>query len=304
MVVALLLPLTGVPWPTYAQDGAREQAAPDAATCALCHQDQADPFDGNPHAVLDARAGAGPVSEGGSCASCHLDAVDHVEAGGGRGNILAFGDDHSRRAGSEACLACHTQTHPRYFGSEHAQAGLSCADCHRVHQPGYDQSALLELTDLLASADPAARLDPASALCMQCHADTSAEFDMNERHRLEEGSLGCTSCHDPHDRWAGARLGGAAQEQTCLQCHTSMGGPFIFEHDASRVEGCTACHAAHGSPNRHMLSFQDQGQLCYSCHVEMPGFHLGSPVRFGQDANCTNCHSAIHGSNFDRFFLR
>jgi len=25
---------------------------------------------------------------------------------------------------------------------------------------------------------------------------------------------------------------------------------------------------------------------------------------FGQDAVCTNCHTAIHGSNLDRDFLR
>jgi hypothetical protein len=51
-----------------------------------------------------------------------------------------------------------------------------------------------------------------------------------------------------------------------------------------------------------MLAFQDLGQLCYSCHAEVPGFHLGG--RFGEDANCTNCHSAIHGSNFHPAFLQ
>lgn len=298
VVAALLLsPVAGV-----ADLDAQDPSAPGPETCAFCHQEQAEPAPGDPHRLLGEAERYG--AEGGSCVYCHGNAAEHVDAGGGRGNIDGFGADMSARAVSETCLSCHAETHPRFFAGEHAQAGLSCVSCHQAHPSSYEHADLLESPDGLASADPGAGPDRASALCIQCHQDVAARFDMNERHRLEEGNIGCTSCHDPHDLWAGARLGGFSHERSCLQCHTSTGGPFVFEHDASRVEGCVACHDPHGSANRHLLSFQDQGQLCYSCHVEMPGFHLGSPVRFGEDANCTNCHTAIHGSNLDPYFLR
>jgi hypothetical protein len=49
-----------------------------------------------------------------------------------------------------------------------------------------------------------------------------------------------------------------------------------------------------------MLTFQNVADLCYSCHAVVPGFHAS----FGPDNQCTNCHSSIHGSNFNAFFLK
>jgi hypothetical protein len=49
-----------------------------------------------------------------------------------------------------------------------------------------------------------------------------------------------------------------------------------------------------------MLKFQEVGALCFSCHTQVPGFHAS----FTLETNCANCHSSIHGSNFDRFFLK
>lgn len=294
----LLLTITGAGRPLEAQD----PPEPDPTVCLFCHSEQAGPTPGDPHST--GLEGAPFATTGGSCVSCHRDGAAHVEAGGGFGSILAFGDGDAPRAGAEACLACHVAEHPRFFASEHARAGISCTNCHRMHQETYDPGSLLDLVDILATADPARGPDAASISCIRCHGDVGAKFEMNERHRLDAGSMSCVSCHDAHDSFAAARLGGPGGAESCLQCHTNLGGPFIFEHPASRVEGCTACHDPHGSPNRHLLSFHEQGQLCYSCHVQMPGFHLGSPVRFGADANCTNCHSAIHGSNLDRTFLR
>jgi len=57
-----------------------------------------------------------------------------------------------------------------------------------------------------------------------------------------------------------------------------------------------------------MLAHQRVAELCFGCHAAVPAFHAGTnpaaPPRFGLDTQCTNCHSAIHGSNFDPFFLR
>ena len=146
-----------------------------------------------------------------------------------------------------------------------------------------------------------------TAICFDCHGEIFSQFAFNERHRLQEGVLDCTSCHDPHARQTRRLLGGFKQTQ-CTGCHSDKDGPFVFEHQASRSEGCTACHSPHGAPNRHLLTHQNVAEMCYACHAAVPQFHTGfspvAPVRFGLDSQCTNCHSAIHGSNFHPAFLQ
>jgi DmsE family decaheme c-type cytochrome len=140
----------------------------------------------------------------------------------------------------------------------------------------------------------------ATKTCFSCHEDIFAKFNLNERHRLQEGILGCTSCHNPHEPATKERLGGFKQE-ACLKCHTDKGGPYLYEHGSSRVEGCTICHDSHGSPNRHMLTYQSIADLCFSCHIATPQWHS----RFGEKtSNCTSCHSTIHGSNLSKIFLK
>jgi DmsE family decaheme c-type cytochrome len=191
----------------------------------------------------------------------------------------------------EDCAVCHENRHAPALNTPHRRAGLDCGSCHHVD----DAAPHWETGE-----------SPVTS-CAGCHGDVVARFDLNERHRLHEGIISCTDCHDPHEPSPVGRLGGFRQD-VCLDCHTDKGGPFVFEHGASRVDGCISCHEPHGSPNRHLLTFQDTGQLCYSCHAVVPQFHFGfnaaAPPRFGLDTQCTNCHSSIHGSNFDPFFLQ
>ena len=151
------------------------------------------------------------------------------------------------------------------------------------------------------------KLEFGSSACTGCHIDVRAQFSLNNAHRLEENSVTCVSCHDPHAVTKPLTLGSASHD-TCDACHIDKAGPFVFEHAALRVEGCSACHTPHGSANRHLLTHQNVAEVCLGCHAEVPQFHLGfSPVgapRFGPETVCTNCHSAIHGSNLDRKFLK
>lgn len=239
-------------------------AAAGDARCVSCHEGEARKW----------RSHATPHSAE-SCASCHT-----------LGNLAA--QTWAGRAGTERCQSCHAQSHPRFFASSHARAGLSCKSCHTVHAG--------DLVDELA---PDSTIGRASQKCTECHATAVTEFSFNERHRLEEGVMECTSCHNPHEPTKRFRLGGFKNQQ-CTQCHVDKMGPFVFEHGTSFVEGCTSCHVAHGSPNRHMLEFQSVADQCYSCHVVAPGFH----ARFTSQTLCTNCHSRIHGSNLHPAFLK
>lgn len=245
----------------------------DVATCTECHEDMGKSLPIHPHSgVL-------------TCTACHGDATKHMEDGGGTGNILAFKDEELPNDKSAPCLACHTKTNSKYPASPHGKAAMDCSSCHVVH-----------------SSDPRPALLKTSANknCSVCHSDVTALFMLNERHRLQEGILSCTTCHDPHAPATRERLGGFKHE-ACLKCHTDKGGPYLHEHGASRMEGCSVCHEVHGSPNRHMLTHQSIADLCFSCHGTAPSWH----ARFDSySSNCTSCHSTIHGSNLSKIFLK
>jgi DmsE family decaheme c-type cytochrome len=276
-------------------DTRNEEMSPEV--CAACHEDQVASMRSGPHIALDRDGLVDQAGVDWSCLACHGDAADHLEAGGGEGTMFAFGPGESPQVKSQVCLTCHNDVHPGFAASPHAMAGLDCSSCHTVHGEQADRWKLLK------SGGPHLRigdnLGAASQACAECHGPVLAEFEFNETHRLKEGILDCTSCHDPHAAQNRAMLGGFKQE-ACIDCHTDKGGPFVFEHGSVRAEGCVSCHTPHGSPNRHMLLFQNVAELCFSCHATVPGFH----ARFTLETQCTNCHSTIHGSNFDPFFLK
>jgi DmsE family decaheme c-type cytochrome len=281
--------------------GGSEMAAAVAVNaCADCHEDQVLGFVGNPHAVLDL---PGWSAAGGSCVSCHGDGEEHINEGGGEVGIFAFDDSHLPSAKVEVCLTCHGDAHPNFTASAHSAAGLSCTDCHAIHAAPDSSRHLLKMAEAPAAASMGGSfgrpLGEVSSSCAECHGDVLAKFSLNERHRLQEGILDCSSCHNPHEPMAVSTLSAFGQ-QSCTNCHLDKSGPFVFEHGSVRVEGCTACHSPHGSINRHMLKYQRVAELCFSCHNTVPGFHS----RFTLETNCTNCHSSIHGSNFDQFFLK
>jgi DmsE family decaheme c-type cytochrome len=243
-------------------------------TCGTCHDVRAKAFPSELHAVLGDKG----------CTDCHGSGEKHIEEGTAAG-IFAFSASDLVSQKTEKCLACHEKDNPRFMVSPHSKASLDCTTCHTIHG---EQTAY----PLLKARE--------NKLCALCHEDVVSLFQLNERHRLQEGIVTCASCHDPHAPAARTRLGGFKQQE-CIQCHTDKGGPFLYEHQASRVEGCTICHEVHGSPNRHMLIFQNTADLCFSCHAQAPAWH----ANFSHEGtNCVTCHSAIHGSNLDKKFLK
>lgn len=244
----------------------------DIETCADCHEEVTKAFMSKPHSASN------------SCTDCHGDAEKHLEEGGGS-NIFAFKPTDAPNEKSKKCLTCHTRSNARFLASPHGKASLDCTTCHVMHSEKTNPSLLQ------ASATKS---------CFKCHEDIFSQFQLNERHRLQEGILDCTTCHDPHVPAERERLGGFKHE-SCLRCHTDKGGPFLYEHLSSRIEGCSACHEVHGSPNRHMLTHQSISDLCFSCHASAPSWHS----RFDSyTTNCVSCHAAIHGSNLSKLFLK
>lgn len=273
------------------------------ALCSACHSDKFAALPANPHGVLATESWIERTGQQPACVNCHVDVSTHISGGGGLGNVFAFREESPIEI-RQVCLGCHDTTHPEFEQSPHALAGISCADCHSQHGSVPMADALLREPAVTGRLD---RAGTESRICMDCHEDIAAQFALNERHPLLQGTLECTSCHDPHAPVTRNQLGGFKQA-LCVDCHTDKEGPFVFEHASSRIGGCTACHSPHGSPNRHMLNNQRVAELCVSCHASVPQFHLrlnpeGRP-RFNLDTQCTNCHSSIHGSNFHPRFLR
>jgi DmsE family decaheme c-type cytochrome len=151
-------------------------------------------------------------------------------------------------------------------------------------------------------------------LCLSCHKSTQAQFAQSTHHRLKEGVLECSNCHNPHGTANGKQLR-ADNKEVCVQCHQDKRGPFMYEHGAMLSEsGCITCHENHGGAGRNMLKARDPKTLCMTCHSrEAIGMHGVSGIQYNNGVptggltsagDCTRCHSEIHGSNSSPFFHR
>lgn len=276
--------------------------------CKTCHADLWQPFFRNPHYKSIASAKEPPERTG--CEGCHGPGQGHVEAKGGTRTIpRAFSLMNTRQA-LDTCLTCHTKDLSRaeIRRSSHTQSGIACTGCHSIHRTQTPKALLAK---------------PQVQLCYTCHSNIRAQFSMPTKHRVNEGFMKCSDCHNPHGAPSPSwRMGvrphmvqtAGDGEEPCLRCHTDKRGPFAFEHPGVRVEGCEICHSPHGSPNTRLLKRPVVLTLCLECHngagsfgrqadgvTTQSGSHNMADPKF---QNCTTCHVRIHGSNADRLFFR
>jgi DmsE family decaheme c-type cytochrome len=262
-------------------------------TCMTCHTDVAKSFATNPHSRLALMHGG----KGVTCESCHGPGKAHVDGGGDVTKIFRFSQASAKQIDA-TCLGCHAGAHPDFERSDHGKAGVSCTSCHSVHSFETEAS-------LLKVSQP--------KLCYTCHTDVKPAFAQPFHHRVDEGLMTCSDCHDPHGTFEEKQLKSTAdQNLVCTKCHTETAGPFVYEHPVLKTEGCTSCHSPHGSPNPRLLNISNVNTLCLQCHSEtnMSAFpHAVSPTgpvhnQAAQYVACTNCHTQIHGSNASPQFFK
>ncbi len=285
-------------------------------TCKGCHEDQFKKFAGTKHAKLSEVKSWKDKAQG--CEGCHGGGKLHVEGGGDKSKITTFAGKNSKEI-SETCLSCHSgkESHNNFRRGEHWRNDVGCTDCHSAHGGTYkdekigsatyvndvsNQNRNRAATLMLKSSEP--------QLCISCHSETKSQFMKPFHHKVLEGVMKCSDCHNPH--------GGFESKQTklsvgvdavCIKCHNDKQGPFVFEHAPLKTEGCAACHQPHGSSNPKMLNRSSVRQLCHECHSQVSDADPGAPdAPHSQSStrylNCTICHVRIHGSNSHKFFLK
>jgi DmsE family decaheme c-type cytochrome len=276
--------------------------------CESCHADVWRTFYKNPH-YKSIASGKEPEDKTG-CEGCHGPAEKHVENLGGKDTIPRAFSLMSPKQVVDACLRCHARDLEKanIQRSEHTQNDVTCTNCHSIHHSPTQKF-------LLAKKQ--------SELCYGCHNLVRAQFAMPSKHRVNEGFMMCSDCHNPHGTWEATWL--MAQrprmveralnsEIPCLKCHPDKRGPFVYEHPPVRVEGCGICHYPHGSMNAKLLKRPVVFTVCLECHNGADSFgtrNNGEDLQSSRHnmldpkfQKCTTCHVAIHGSYSDQFFLR
>jgi predicted CXXCH cytochrome family protein len=302
---------------------AQEKYDPDqyagSETCQACHEDQFKYFSKTAHShLVNVSSWKGKVV---GCESCHGPGKAHVESGGDKSLIRSF-KNMGAKLSSETCLSCHAgkEEHNSFRRGEHWRNNVGCTDCHYSHQP--DPSPPPPESMTLIADNVRRRIDSSAlrmlkdnevSLCLTCHAEQKVQFTLPFHHKVLEGLIKCSDCHNPHGGFETRLLRlTTGPDAACVKCHTNKQGPFVFEHAPVRVEGCAICHIPHGSSNPKLLTRSHVFQLCIECHTNtgavpeegapgVPSFHDLTTERI---RNCVTCHTAIHGSNTHNFFFR
>lgn len=266
-------------------------------TCKACHEEVFTKFEKTIHwkTMLDTKGG--PAKQG--CESCHGPGGDHVEGGGDKTKIAILKQMSTRQV-SQQCMTCHqfTEEHGNFARSQHATNDVSCITCHSVHAAKNPQFLLAAKTQ--------------NDLCYSCHGETRSHFAKPFRHRVNEGLIKCSDCHNQHGGFlTKQQRATAAQDTLCFKCHVDKAGPFTFEHAPVKTEGCISCHVPHGSSNQRMLKRSQVNLLCLECHTITSDPSIMAPPPAGPAHNqaqkyqaCTVCHVNIHGSNHSKVYFR
>jgi DmsE family decaheme c-type cytochrome len=153
-----------------------------SAACRGCHPTVAASFFRNPHYKSVATGNLAADRTG--CEGCHGPGKEHADSRG-KTPIARVFPQMTAGAVLETCLTCHAAdlSKANIQHSQHTEAGVVCINCHSVHHSPEKQF-------LLANKQP--------DLCYTCHADVRAQFSMPFKHRVNEGTVLCTDCHNAH----------------------------------------------------------------------------------------------------------
>ena len=222
------------------------------------------------------RAEVAGMSTHTSCETCHGPGKEHTdrELEADRTKVkdpeatkLIFGFNKSPEANSAPCLVCHRSGEGQdlFSRSEHKLQAVGCNDCHEPHLVAKDEEkrraapslpeaqfvSLPKLPEERRWLNESLLRTSQTELCSSCHGAVRAQFSLPNHHKVIEGAMKCTDCHNAHGSLNKPLTQKASVSETCTRCHVEKRGPFVYEHASVKVEGCTYCHSPHGSVNQH-----------------------------------------------------
>ena len=251
--------------------------------CLNCHRSQYGNFEQTLHGQIFLHHPRDAQEKEG-CESCHGPGSKHARTKDAD-DIITFGKDSPTPVAERnaICLSCHERGDRTYWdGSTHQTRDLACTNCHQVMEKVSVKFQLAKSTE--------------PEVCFQCHKDVRAKMVNSSHMPLMNGSVVCSSCHNPHGSATDGLLREASVNETCYKCHADKRGPFLWEHEPVR-DNCLNCHDPHGSVNEYMLVMQ-RPRLCQSCHMGPGHGNPGNPMTVQSvNRSCQNCHTFVHGSN-------
>lgn len=292
---AMLCPTTLAAQQREGEPDGRHAVQPDSSNlvdpvvCANCHKEVVSGIANDPHS----KPALSNDGKGVTCESCHGSGNAHAK--GGDATLIFNPSTATAKEVDEKCETCHGNKHANFERSAHGRGKVSCIACHTIHAPG-------ALKYLLKIEQP--------QLCFQCHSEVKPEFSMPFHHKVQEGLIDCTDCHDAHGSLEENTLRASTwQFIMCTKCHAPTAGPFIYVHPAIKAAGCTFCHYSHGGPNHKLLIQADVNKICLQCHLPSPNPTSGRPAvpehtQSEPRQSCISCHASIHGSNTSDVFLK
>ena len=199
-------------------------------TCVMCHDKEAREYKLSTHSRINIKDDA-TGAEG--CEICHGPGSIHVDASGGKDNII------NTKRDPEICFTCHTDKRMQFRLPYHhpvLEGKMSCSDCHDPHG--------IDVMPWTATSENAV-----NEVCFKCHNDKRGPY-IWEHDAMKDG---CTSCHQVHGS-VNDKMLIARDLNLCLRCHAVSSDPTFFSHTSvgGRFGEATCwsagCHQAiHGS---------------------------------------------------------
>ena len=215
---------------------AQGEVSPDGQTspdCVTCHTEFQMTWENGAHG----KAGKDPIfieewtkqGKPGACLVCHTTGYDPATAtykGDGVTCEACHGPapaDHPKTPmpvdrSPDLCGRCHSDTR---FGwqdwkvSTHYQRGMDCATCHDPHSASLKKAA--------GPRDTAPTTDEVSALCINCHKESSMKFSYTSH---AQKGVSCVECHVKH-------LGNGDRTAHTVPDHSFK----------ASLDSCNTCHA-------------------------------------------------------------
>ncbi len=198
-------------------------------TCEVCHDKEFKEYKLSTHARINIKDDTTGAQ---GCEICHGPGSIHVDASGGKDNII------NPKRDPEICFTCHTDKRLQFRLPYHhpvLEGKMSCSDCHDPHG--------IDVLPWTATSE-----EDVNGVCFKCHADKRGPF-IWKHDALKEG---CTTCHQVHGS-VNDKMLVARDANLCLRCHATANFPRMHgdDHTSNIARGTcfsAGCHQAiHGS---------------------------------------------------------